>query len=131
METTQTENIINGNKTRRYYKKPDMNTNAGKLWLAQQKGLKDSEAARSVGITPENVPATEATKTYQAIQERYADKIKEAKPMNEVIKEHIKIIEQDADRGAKLNAVKLYIERVEPETTQQQAQQINIVLSDR
>ena len=111
-----------------YNKKPDPLTKSGKLFLAQQRGLTDSESARAIGVPPTRVPELEATKTYQAMKAKYADKLIDAKPMQDVIKEHIKIIEQDQDKGAKLNSIKLYIDRVEPENNPNQAQQVNIIL---
>jgi hypothetical protein len=112
-----------------YKKKADPNTKAGKLFLAQMKGYRDIDASKIAGITkPTSVPMLEKTKTYQAFKKKYADRIEEAKPMEEVVAEHIKIIDQDQDKGAKLNGIKLYLDRVEPEAQVQQAQQVNIVL---
>ena len=56
-----------------YNKKPDFRTKAGKLFLAQQRGLTDAEASRQIGISPKNVLELERTKTYQAIQKKFAD----------------------------------------------------------
>ena len=120
--------IFMSNKGKTYNKKADCNTKAGKVFLLQQQGLKDTEVAKRVGIMPENIPQMELTRTYQAFQTKYADKLQEVKKMADVITEHIKIINQDQDKGAKLNAIKLYIDRVEPENTPNQAQQVNIVL---
>jgi len=126
------KDIMGGKKTmetkKQYKKKPDLNTRAGKLFIQQQKGLTDSESARAIGVPPTSVPQIENTKTYQAITKKFAETLLDKITMGEIadaIKDNIK---QDSDKGAKNNAVKIALERIEPDNTPQQAQQVNIVL---
>lgn len=80
------------------------------------KGMKKSVAAREAGITNiSNLHNIENTKTYQALEAKYAKKLEAKLSLDEVADEHIKIIKQDQDKGAKLNAIKYYKENVEPE----------------
>lgn len=93
-----------------------MESKAAKFFVASRvKGLSPSKAARVAGIRVSNTTNYRNTETYQALEERYKDKLLKHIGMDEVAKEHIKVIQQDKDQGAKLNAIKFYTERVEPE----------------
>ena len=109
-------------------KKPDFRTRGGQLFLAQKRGMRDSEAARFVGITPVNVPNTERTRTYQACQERYGDVLKEKITLGELADEHLKNIRQDADRGAKNTAIRMAKEYIEPETSLRSLEMVSVVI---
>ena len=111
-----------------YNKKPDFRTKSGKLFLAQQKGLTDAEASRQIGISPKNVLELERTKTYQAIQKKFADVMLDKITMAEIADAVVDNIKQNEDKGAKNNAVKIALEKIEPDNLPQQAQQVNIVL---
>jgi len=111
-----------------YNKKPDFRTKAGKLFLAQQRGLTDAEASRQIGISPKNVLELERTKTYQAIQKKFADVMLDKITMAEIADAVVDNIKQNDDKGAKNNAVKIALEKIEPDNLPQQAQQVNIVL---
>ncbi len=116
------------NRPTTYIKRPDFKTKSGKLFLAQQKGLTDTEASKVAGISPNNVPELEATKTYLAITKKFADTLLDKITMSEIaeaIKDNIK---QSEDKGAKNNAVKIALDKIEPDNLPQTAQQVNIVL---
>ena len=116
------------NRPKEYIKKPDFKTKAGKLFLAQQSGLTDSEASRKIGISEKNVPQMEATKTYQAIQSSFKDAIIEKITISDLAIQLLKNIKQDSDKGAKNNAIKIALDKIEPDNAPQTAQQVNIVL---
>ncbi len=115
-------------RTKEYRKRVDFKTKAGKLFLAQQSGLTDSEASRKIGISEKNVTELEATKTYQAIIKSFKDAILEKTTISNLAEELNKNIKQDADKGAKNNAIKIALDKIEPENLPQTAQQVNIVL---
>jgi hypothetical protein len=97
----------------------DLSSKVAKYFVAQRiKGLPKVKAARIAGISETNTTNYERMPTYKAMEEKYADKLLKHLGMDEVAAEHIKIIQQDQDKGAKLNAIKFYAERVEPEAKQ-------------
>lgn len=113
-------------KTKR--NKADFTLKSGKLFLAQQRGLKDVEASKEAGILPNNVLNLERTKNYQNCQKKFKDALLENITIEKLAKETIKNIEQDIDKGAKNNAIKMAVDRIEPDKSIEQAQQVNIVL---
>lgn len=115
-------------KTTKTTKKPDFTLKSGKLFLAQQRGLKDIDACKVAGIAPKNIPNLEATKNYQRCVEAFKDKMLDIISMGELAEELKKNIVQDNDKGAKNNAIKMALDKIEPDNNLQQAQQINIVL---
>jgi len=81
--------------------------------------MSKSKAAKAAGITTvENVTNMERTKTYQALEHKYAEHLEQQIGLGEVAAEHKKNILQDVDKGAKNNAIKLFLDRVEPEQQQ-------------
>lgn len=93
-----------------------MESKVAKFFVAQRiKGMPKAKAAKAAGISLENTTNYERMPTYQALEEKYKDKLLKHIGMDEVALEHVKIIQQDQDKGAKLNAIKFYTERVEPE----------------
>ena len=114
--------------TKQYNKKPDLKTKSGQLWLAQRKGLRDSEAARRIGVSPKNVPELENTRTYEAIKTKYGDALKSKITLDEMATEQIKNIKQDRDLGAKNMAIKMAKEYIEPETELRDIEMVNVVI---
>jgi hypothetical protein len=94
----------------------NMESKVAKFFVAQRiKGMPKNKAAYHAGISPENTTNYERMATYKALEEKYKDKLLKHLGMDEVAEEHVKLIRQDKDQGAKLNAIKFYTERVEPE----------------
>ena len=114
--------------TKQYKKKPDLKTKAGQLWVAQNQGLIDSEAARKIGVNPKNVTELENTRTYQAIEGKYGETLKTKITMGELADEHLKNIKQDTDKGAKNMAIKMAKEYIEPETELRDIEMVNVVI---
>ena len=114
-----------------YRKKADLNTRPGRFFLAQRKGLTDSEAARAIGEDPRNVTNIERTKTYQACVKKYGEILGGMISLVELAKEHIKNIKQDKDKGAKNVAIKMAKEYIEPETEFRETGQVNVIVNKK
>lgn len=94
----------------------NMESKVAKFFVASRvKGMPVAKAARSAGISTTNTTNYTKMATYQALEEKYKDKLLKHIGLDEVAEEHVKLIKQDKDQGAKLNAIKFYTERVEPE----------------
>ena len=95
----------------------NMNSKAAKYFVANRlNGKSKSEAVRIAGISdPRNAQNIEKTQTYQILDRRYKDIVEERISMQEVAEEHRKNILQDQDKGAKNTAIKMYMDKVEPE----------------
>jgi hypothetical protein len=109
-------------------KKADFTLKSGKFFLAQQQGMKDSEASKIAGISKTNITNIENTDNYKLCVETFKDNLLSQITIRELTAELLKNIRQDTDKGAKNTAIKIAIDKVEPENNQQQAQQVNIVL---
>jgi hypothetical protein len=115
-------------------KKADLNTKAGKYFLNKRKGMNKKEAALSAGYADgQHVTQIERSPTYQAIEKRYyKDTLLQKITLEKIAEEHMKVIEQDEDRGAKNTAIKMALERIEPETAMGSGedQRILVILQD-
>lgn len=107
----------------------NMESKVAKYFVARRvKGMGKAKASKAAGISLENTTNYERMPTYQALEEKYKDKLLKHLKLDEVAQEHVKIIKQDRDLGAKLNAVKFYTERVEPEVRQESDDEKMIVV---
>ena len=94
----------------------NMESKVAKFFVAQRiKGMPKGKAARVAGIATTDTTHYERLPTYKALEEKYKDKLLKHIGMDAVAAEHVKIIKQDKDNSAKLNAIKFFAERVEPE----------------
>ncbi len=94
----------------------NMESKVAKFFVAQRvKGMPKYKAAKAAGISLENTTNYERMPAYKALEEKYKDKLLKHIGLDKVAEEQVKIIKQDRDLGAKLNAIKFYAERVEPE----------------
>jgi hypothetical protein len=111
---------------------PDLEKKSGKMWLEIQRGKTPAEAARAVGIDPTNASHAIQTKNYQALEHSsFKEEILKHILMPQIAEEHVKLINQDTDRGVKLAAIKLAYDKIEPEgaiTTEKE--KIIVVLKD-
>lgn len=97
-------------------KKADLNTKAGKLWLGLQSGKSKKKAALEAGLNPANVSHAMKTENFQALERSsYKEEILKHITMAEVAQEHIKVLKQDGDLSAKNTAIKMALEKIEPE----------------
>lgn len=96
--------------------KPRLDTKSGKYWLARQKGKGKTEAAKELGINPRNVSHIEASQNFQALEKSsYKEEIIKHITLAQIAEEHIKVIRQDKDLGAKNTAIKIAVDRINPE----------------
>lgn len=99
-------------------KKPDLNTKAGKLWVGMQKGKSKKEAAIEAGVNPKNVSHVMKTDNYVALESSsYKEEILKHITMAQIAEEHMKVMTQDKDLGAKNTAIKMALEKIEPESS--------------
>lgn len=97
--------------------KMNMGSKVAKYFVAHKvKGLSKTKAAKVAGISRiENVTNYERMPTFQALEEKYKDRLLKHIGLDEVAEEQVKVIKQDKDLSAKNNAIKFFVERVEPE----------------
>ena len=108
---------------------PNLDLKSGQYFLRRRAGMTKSQAARSLGITPENVPNTERSKNFQALEETYAAALKNRITYGELAQEQIKNALQDADRGAKNTAIKQIADRIDPIISESfGAGEVNIII---
>jgi hypothetical protein len=104
-------------KKRTYKPSINMSSKTAKYFKAHVlEGMTKKDAMEKAGVkTLTNTTNIERTKTFQALQAKYADTIQKVISMEEVAFEHTKNIIQDQDKGAKNTAIKMFLERVEPD----------------
>lgn len=107
-----------------------MTTKTAKYFVKHRlEGKTKTIAAKEAGISDvRNVTNIERTDTFKALEAKYADYLNEQIGMDEVAAEHIKNIKQDQDKGAKNAAIKMFLERVEPEALKRDEDEKMIVV---
>lgn len=98
-------------------KQVDLTSKSAKYFINHNlRGMPKAVAAKQAGIKHiNNITNIERTETYQTLAAQYADIVKEYMSFEAVALEHIKNIKQDSDKGAKNTAIKMYLDKVEPE----------------
>jgi hypothetical protein len=111
-------------------KKAKLNTKSGKMWMEIQKGKTPTQAAKAVGIDPKNASHIMKTDNFQALEKSsYKEEILKHITMSQIAKEHIKVMTQDGDLGAKNTAIKLAIEKIEPQgTVHEEPEKVVVIL---
>lgn len=120
-----------GNKKGSVYKKhPDLDTRIGKYFLNKKAGMTKSEAQRRAGFPDVNHPARiENTKTYKALEKYYyADELQKIISIQQIAQAHAENIMQDQDRGARNTAIKMAIDKIEPEEKPKDEEVVTIIL---
>lgn len=94
-----------------------MSTKTAKYFVAQRvKGMSKTQAVKVAGISDvRNVSNYENSVTYKALEAKYKDVMLKHIGFDEVADRHTELIKQDQDKSASLNAIKLFLDRVEPE----------------
>lgn len=108
-----------------------MDSRPAKYYLAKKRGATAREAAVQAGYG--NTPSTqiEESKVYQAIERHYRDEILGKLSLSNLADEHIKVIVQDKDLGAKNKAIEMALNRVEPDTPQaEESDRVLVILAD-
>jgi len=92
-------------KTRKYFKAREIEDKT------------QSEALKEAGMNPEFNHGTrmEQSKQYAKLLTKYATTLTKKISLDELADEHKKNIMQDKDRGAKNTAIKMAIDKIEPE----------------
>lgn len=100
-----------------YKKKVDLNSKAGKYFLAKRAGKTKKESAVVAGYTDHNNTShIEETKTYQAIEKKYyKDVLLQNITLEEIAIAHAQNITQKGDRGARNKAIEMAVGRIEPQ----------------
>lgn len=108
----------------------DMKSKAAKYFVAHRiEGRNKVQATKVAGITdPRNAQNIEKTKTYQILDRKYAEVLLERIPMEEVAEAHADNIRQKGDRGARNAAIKMLLDKVEPEALQRDADEQVVVI---
>ena len=87
-----------------------------KYFMNRQKGMNKKDAAVAAGYTDNNNQSKiELSKTYQTIEKSYKNVLIEKVTMEQIADEHKKNIMQDQDKGAKNAAIKMALDKIEPE----------------
>lgn len=108
--------------------KANLATKSGKLWMEVNSGKSPKEAAKVVGIDPKNVGHMMRTEAYQALERSsYKEELIKHITLAQIAEEHMKVMTQDKDLGAKNTAIKMALEKIEPENAPQQDQEKIIV----
>ncbi len=113
------------------YKAPiNMQSKAAKFFVAHRLEKKPrKQALLQAGVTDlTNADKYIKSQTFQKLDKKYGTFLEETIGMKEVAEEHKKNILQDKDLGAKNNAIKLFLERVEPEAQRQDEEDQMIVI---
>ena len=95
--------------------KPDLNTKVARYYVARKKGNTIKESKAIAGYSTDSHTEVEKTKEYQKIARHFKDHLLEKITLDNIADELKKNILQDTDKGAKNNAIKLALEKVEPE----------------
>ena len=102
-----------------------------KYVINRAKGLNKKESAISAGYSEKhNTVAIEKTKGYQEVVKTYfKDKLMEQSSLEELSSELLKNIRQDQDRGAKNTAIKMALDKIEPEEhIEQEEDRVMVIL---
>ena len=112
--------------------KPNLNSRAGKYVTARVKGKNKKEAALEAGYSLKSArnatSVIENTKEVQKLKEYYREKLLGKITLEDLADEHIKIILQDDDKSAKLRAIELGLDKIEPDSIPQEEDRILVIL---
>lgn len=116
-------------------KKPDLTTKVGKYFMAVQKGKTKKEAQIVAGYsTPTHATSIERSKEFQALQTYFKTSFLQKMSMDEVADALIDNIKQEneekIDRAARNGAIKIALDKLEPQNQQisDEADKVLIVL---
>jgi len=115
MENTEKEK----KPVRKYKKKPNLESKEARYFLARQAGNNqaDSLKAAGYGVSNSQPGYIEKSEAYREVKEYFKDHLLNQISLNDIAKELIKNIEQDKDKGAKNTAIKLALDKIEPQDT--------------
>jgi hypothetical protein len=111
--------------------KVDVNSKVFKYYKHKREGLPKTKAAQlaGYGLQKAKQPGSiEKTQAYQALERHFKDELVSHITMNEVALELSKVVRQDEEMGAKIQAIKLAKDTFEPEKVMQDEEKVIIVL---
>lgn len=120
------------NTPKKYKKKPNLDTKTARYFLARQAGNNQAEALKAAGYGVSNSQpgVIEKSEEYKEIKEYFKDHLLKQISLEGIAKELIKNIEQDKDKGAKNTAIKMALDKIEPEAgSNDNDDQVLVVLS--
>lgn len=110
----KTKGAITKNK-----KVPDLNSKVAKYYFAKKTGMSQSKATQVAGYSDPGVSTrVEQTKGYKALQKYYKDALQDEITVQQIAKEHAKVIMQDQELGPKIASIKMAYDKIEPEQPQ-------------
>ena|SRR3990167_3188645 len=93
----------------------DLNTKVAKYYLNRRKGMKKTEAAISAGYADgKQCTEAEKTKEYQKLQVYFKDELMKQTTVQEIASLLHRNMSQERDIGGSNNAIKLALEKLEP-----------------
>ena len=110
-------------------KLPNTSDRVVKYFTARKQGKNKTEASIVAGYAdPNHTTRIEQTKQYQALQRYFKDELLTHITVNELAEELAKNIKQDNDRGAKNQAIKIALEKMEPDNKIQEDDSCKVVM---
>jgi hypothetical protein len=101
--------------------KSSLETRTGKYFMARSSGKtkKDSalEAGYPMSTALHSAAKIEENQEFKYLQNHYKDSLLDKISLDELAEEHIKTIRQDRDLGAKNTALKMALDKIEPNAT--------------
>ncbi len=106
-----------------------LNTKVGKYYQAVKNGKTKKEATILAGYrTVSHTSSIEKSKTYQEIDKHFKGELLQQTTMGNIAHELLKVISQDAELGPKVAAIKLALEKIEPQNTPQDVEERVVVV---
>jgi hypothetical protein len=124
------ENVRNWKRVKPYTytkKKADFTLKSGKFAIAKQQGMTDANAARFAGLgSTDNSTKMKETQNYKLCMETFKDAYLGQTTVERIVGLSIRNMEQDKDIGGSNAAIKIAMDKIEPEDKPQQAQMIQV-----
>jgi len=96
----------------------DLSSKVGKYILNRSKGMNKKKAAIAAGYADgAHTSMIENTNTFVALKRKYQDILQSEISLSDIAREHVKNILQDDDKSSKNAAIKMALEKIEPEDT--------------
>ncbi len=111
--------------------KIDKNSKAFKFYEAKKAGKTKKEAALSAGYslsTATQPQAIERTQDYQIVERHFKDEMLAKITLSEIADELTKNIKQDSQLGAKNEAIKIALSKIEPDDIPQDSESVLVIL---
>jgi hypothetical protein len=95
---------------------PELESKVGKYFLGLKAGKTKSRAVLEAGYSYTNsIDRVEASKGFQALKAYYKDELTKRMTIGQIADEHMKVMMQDNELGPKMAAIKIALDKIEPE----------------